>query len=580
MKVNGFKGEHSDIKYIELNPCKQTKPDFKAMAQKALKYLYTNPKADHNYECRFSFAPSLCPPFSPLIKVDGYLDAITEGDTESRNDVAFSMMREMLGDFESGTLPEEEVHKRLLSYLTGEGDGKVCRTHEYCNSTDSPGIYINLWTSGMLLQSECLRYRRGITDLTLARRIFEGMAEIITHDYGRAYYRYGMAFYNEEKVTDGNRGLYPNVFSGFCEYWSVSGDKRCWDLMKELAEGFVCDLMPDNLHDGNGVIRGHNHVQLHAIRGLAQFGYLSGDIRYINWVKAVYDYYEKWALDTGWLPEIRDLAEHCTHSETCLNSDMFETALWLALSGYDELWDQMERDIRNYFIPLQFTVSGKLIDLFKEIHSDKSAEEIENSLNLLKDLDGGFISAVTPNDFVFEVADDKSHFGMTEYKGKKIVIDMMGCCPPEGMRAIYYAWKYTQQKDETGLCVYLPFDSETENAIVKSSLPEKGEITVGMKIASPLKVRIPAWTDRSKVKAFLNGKEYKFYWGGAANRYVCADSLLPGDEFTVEYPLIEFYQKVTVNYYEQKPKDYTYHWVGNSVIGVEPKGKYLPLYDF
>ena len=82
MKVRGFKGDHSNINYIKKTDFKLNKPNLITMAEKALKYLYTNPVKEHNYECRFSFAPSECPPFDPLIKVDGYIDAIMEGDTE------------------------------------------------------------------------------------------------------------------------------------------------------------------------------------------------------------------------------------------------------------------------------------------------------------------------------------------------------------------------------------------------------------------------------------------------------------------------------------------------------------------
>ncbi len=579
MKVSGFKGDHSNINYIKKTDFKLNKPDLNSMAEKALKYLYTNPVKEHDYECRFSFAPSECPPFDPLIKVDGYIDAIMEGDTESRNDIAFRMMREMTGDFSSGKVPEEKVHERLISYLTPEGYAKdVCRTHEYSNSTDNPDVFINLWATCMLLQSECMRCRQGEGDSALAKRIFEGMESLATRENGRAFYRYGNAFYNEEKVSEGYKGHYPMVFSGLCEYWLTSGDKRCYEFMTELAEGFVLDLMPDNLHLGNGELKGHNHVQLHAIRGFAQFAYISGEVRYLSWVKAVYDYYRKWALDTGWLPEARDLYEHCTHSETCLNADMFETELWLALAGYDELWDQIERDLRNYFGIMQFELTDRLLDWFKNLHSDKTEEEINDSVKILKELEGGFISAITPNDYVFEVDEGHSHFGMADCNGKKIVFDMMGCCPPEGMRAIYYAWKYAQKADKNTVTVYLPIGSESDIAKVSSSLPEEGKITVYMKRAADLKVRIPAWADRNSVKLSVNGVEKEFSFSGTANNYVRVSGANAGDIISVEYTLVDFYQKVTVNYYEQQSKEYTYHWVGNSVAGVEPVGKYLPIY--
>ncbi len=580
MKVQGFIGKHSDIVFTKKSHYKLNKINLISMAEKALKYLYTNPVADHGYECRFSFAPSECPPFNPLIKVDGYIDAIMEGDTESRNDVAFRMMREMLRDFETGKIPEEKVHERLTSYLTKDGYAKdVCRTHEYSNSTDNPDVFINLWATCMLLQSECLRYKQGKGDLKLATRIFEGMMALATRENGRAFYRYGNAFYNEEKASEGYKGHYPMVFSGFCEYWLASGDKRCLEFMTELAEGFVLDLMPDHLHKGNGEIGGHNHVQMHAIRGFAQFAYLSREPRYLSWVKAIYDYYRRWALDTGWIPEIRSWDEHCTHSETCLNGDMFETQIWLALAGYDELWDQIERDLRNYFGIMQFELTDDLLNWFKTVHKDKTEERIVESVKVLKDLEGGFISAMTPNDYVFEVEKGKTHFGMVEHKGKNIVFDMMGCCPPEGMRSIYYAWKYAQQTDDSGVTVYIPIDSETDSAKVETNLPNEAKIAVTMKTSASLKVRVPSWVNRESVTVTINGEKADFSFKGTANNYVCLEELNIGDVVIVEYELVDFYQKITVNYCGLEPKEYTYHWIGNTVASVEPKGEYLPIYS-
>ncbi len=580
MIVTGFQGTHKNISHTASAVRQLPKVELKMMAEKALKYLYSNPLPEYDYQCRFSFAPSKWLPFCPDLKINGYLDPITEGDTEARNDVAFRMVREMTGDWCAGAEIEEKVHQRLISYIKQDGFGKdVCWTHEYSNASDNPEIFISLWCTPMLLHNECLRFRQGVGDLSLCRRLFEGMEALCIRENGRAYYRYGMAHFNEHAVSGGYKGHYPVVFSGLCEYWLVSGDERCWELMTELAEGFVCDLQPDHLHREDGGIDGHNHVQLHAIRGMAQFAYLSGEPRYLSWIKAIYDFYRRWALDTGWLPEIRDWDVHCNHSETCLNGDMFETALWLALAGYDDLWDQLERSLRNYFCVMQFELNDRFRNWYRDVHADKTPEQIAEAMEILKDLEGGFISAMTPNDYVFDVYPESNHFGHVNWNGKEVAFDMMGCCPPEGMRAIYYAWKYAQQTDENGVTVYLPIDSESSEAKVISLLPNEGKLSVQMKVAGALRIRVPAWADRGQVQLKVNGESCTVAWGGTANRYVSVCGLLPGDEVTVTYPLVEFDQTVTVNYCGWEPQEYCYHWIGNTVASVKPEGKYLPLYQ-
>ena len=157
---------------------------------------------------------------------------------------------------------------------------------------------------------------------------------------------------------------------------------------------------------------------------------------------------------------------------------------------------------------------------------------------------------------------------------------MMGCCPPEGMRAIYYAWKYAQHTDKNGVTVYLPIDSESAEAKVTSELPNKGKLCIQLKVGGSLRVRVPAWVCREQVELKVNGDYHQVVWGGKANQYVCVDGLFPTDEVIVEYPLVEFDQQVTVTYCGQGPQEYCYHWVGNTVISVKPEGKYLPLYKY
>ena len=198
----------------------------------------------------------------------------------------------------------------------------------------------------------------------------------------------------------------------------------------------------------------------------------------------------------------------------------------------------------------------------------------------MKDLEGGFISALTPNDYVFDVYSGSKHFGYTEYNGKEIAFDMMGCCPPEGMRAIYYAWKYAQQTDEKGVTVYLSIDSESSDAKVISCLPNEGKLCIQMKKVLPLYVRIPKWAPREQVRLQINGKSHEIIWGGTANQYVQITGAYPGDEIVIQYLLVDFYQQVMVTPYGHEPQEYRYHWIGNTVASVEPQGKYLPLYKY
>ena len=256
---------------------------------------------------------------------------------------------------------------------------------------------------------------------------------------------------------------------------------RRWCLPGRWPKGFLADLQPQHLHQPDGSVRGHNHVLMHAVRGVAELAAETKDVRYLEWAKAAYKYYNDNGFDTGWLPEIRDLPDHNNHSEMCLVGDMTEIELWFARAGWPSYWDRVDRTIRNIVVPGQYVLTPAIERMWREVNQGKSPAEAERSIQLLKDLQGGFLSGLTPNDRIFEVNPKGSHAGTVEYRGRKIVLDMMGCCPPEGMRALYLAWRDTVQETPQGVMVNLAFDRDAPRAKVVSQMPRKGQMTVTAK---------------------------------------------------------------------------------------------------
>lgn len=581
-RIPGFSAPLAEPAYAERVALPQHRAiDLQRMGRLALGYLARNPVPERDYQCRFTIAPLNCPPHKQeQDHPSGNIDPIAIGDTESRNDVAFGMMRELTGDLVTGAESEEAVHRRLLTYIRSEGPyANLCWHQGYSAGEDSLERWASLWSTGMLLHSECLRYRRGQGDLATARRLFEGVAAAAVRRNGRAYFHAGGAFFDAERVAEGYKGHYPTIMGPLCEYYLASGDQRCYDLLTEVAEGFLHDLTPGMLHRPDGGVDGHNHVQLHAVRGMAQFAYLTGNPRYLRWVKDIYDFYRRWALDTGWLPEIRDLADHSNHSETCLNGDMHEVALWLALAGYGELWDQLDRNLRNYFCPAQLAVTPEVEALYRRANPSRSAQEIQDSLDLLRQFEGGFISALTPNDRLFPVQEGGEHFATVELEGRRVSFDMMGCCPPEGMRAVYYSWKYAVEERPSGIHVHLPLNVDAPAATVRTELPQAGRIAVTAKRAGCYYLRPPAWAPRERVRVLRGGMETEPCWGSVNNEYLRFDGVLPGETVEICYPLLDAWQPATVTPYEQPSQNYRFHWVGNTCVAVEPKGAYLPLYQ-
>lgn len=587
--VAGYRGEIANVELLPDGVASlPAGPDMPKMAELALHYLANNPVPENKYQCRFAnfllqYPPSVLP--NPN---EDPLDKVAVGDTESRNDIAFNQMREMCGS-EHGRKAQEEVHKRLVGYLRstpGELGDDMCWVYLYCGSPDVDTPYAFPWTTAKLLQSEVDRYRLtgDESDKKLARRIFEGLCKAASWDTGRAFYPNGLMGFKPGKNANGYNGHYPPIVGPLTYYWRHCGDAEALSFARAIADGIVADVQPGHPHHPDGSVRGHNHVLMHSVRGVAELGAETNDPRYIEWVKQAYQYYNNNGFDNGWLPEIwmpgaNDHNNHNSHTEMCMLGDMTEIELWLARSGWPNYWDRVDRTIRNIIVPSQFVVTPAIEALWRDVNKDKSPAEAEKAVQLLKDLQGGFISAVSPNDRVFEVRPGGDHAGWVNYHDRRIVLDMMGCCPPEGMRAIYLAWRDAVLETPQGVMVNLAFDRDAPKAKVVSQMPRKGQITVTAKADADFLLRVPGWAPRSMVKASRGGKPVDVKWGGPASAYVVFPKVKAGETLDLDWPLVKFTQRVSQKIYDGSvERTYTYSWIGSTVVGVDPQGKWLPLY--
>jgi DUF1680 family protein len=156
-------------------------------------------------------------------------------------------------------------------------------------------------------------------------------------------------------------------------------------------------------------------------------------------------------------------------------------------------------------------------------------------------------------------------------------MDMMGCCVPEGMRAIHTAWANTVRKEADGIHVNMCFNRDAPEARVICPRPNHGRMTVRAKAEGDFYVRPPAWAPRDEVTASRNGKTVELVW---CDGYVFFERTAPDDELVIAYPMVSFVQKQTVKNAPGEPdRVVTVTWLGNTVTKLEPKGEKLPLYQ-
>ena len=393
---------------------------------------------------------------------------------------------------------------------------------------------------------------RDPADLDRARQLILGLRSLASWDGGRAYYPGGMGGWRDGKwLFTGCSNLYPCILDPIVGYLEARPDKEIMDFAVAFAEGMIAGLQenlgPNRILDDGSFGGINSHLHMRAVYGVARLGALTKNTRYLDWARKVYGWLITQGTDWGWFPE----SPGTPNSETCATGDMVALAACLARAGYSRYWDDVERFVRNYCREAQFVPTPEYEALYRSIHTDASKSAA--GLRLAGDFKGGFVARLAPNSLTI---------------GN--IMSMMGCCPPEAMRALAVAWRNVVTENADGVFVNLGFDRDAAQARVVSGAPSTGRLTVIARKAATYYVRPPAWAARDEVRAFRGGHRVRTVWKG---EYIVFDGVRSDEQLTVGWPLIGFKQTVTAG-----GAKFTYDWLGNTVVGVDPPGKGLPLF--
>ena len=587
----GFHGQIVELKYVadsQPDDISSDKPavadmDLTARARWALEALKRNPRPHLNHECRFSMDLLRWP---PCPGPDQH-DPITAGDTENRMDWQFGLMKDMCGD-SSGDEIARGVRKRIMGHLRDDGHCWVT-TGAFARLE---GEWAFPWATSKLLVSLCNDYRR-TGDETLqpkCRKMFEALRSLADRTDGRVYYAGGNSCWgpNGWAITDATPYNPAMPLEAVATYYETFRDEEALQFAVAFAEG---EMARDQWHNWimrdpsrlteqqkrqvkltssvaiwptapanmdlsvrpDGSFDHHSHMRGHSGWGMAHVAAITGEPRLTVWSKRLLDFFLARGTDYGWIPESMT---HPGNSETCAVADVASMAAYVAQCGYPEYWDTVERFVRNYMREAQFFFSPEYERLYRQLHP---GPEGERGLAMARDFEGAF----------------QGRMGLTDRSHAPGSYDMMGCCVPEGMRALHTAWINTVVSDEDGVWVNMSFDRDAPEAEVTSFLPRQGRMTVRAKVSRDFFLRPPAWAPAAEVKAYRNGKPVAVQWHEA---YVRFDRTENGEKLTITYPLVSLVQKHSIRV-NRPPSDITVTWRGNTVVKIEPPGKRLPLFE-
>jgi len=204
---------------------------------------------------------------------------------------------------------------------------------------------------------------------------------------------------------------------------------------------------------------------------------------------------------------------------------------------------------------------------------EKFGTDGQQQIEAAKKMAGGFIACAYPNDLYMDV----KGWGLDGH-----YVNMMGCCPPAGVNALYYAWSSILTRHGNTLYVNLALNRQSKWAEVVSSLPYQGNVTVMVHDASSVRVRAPEWVQDGSVCAFVNGKPIDVRM---ERGYVVFDGTKQGDSLTVTFPVRQerTLEKVggsdTSVALSHGQQEYEIAWRCDTIIGISPKGTNLPMYE-
>ena len=504
------------------------------MAKWSLNYLAGTVSEENGYASSYGNWPLKMPPY----QIGG--DKIAIGDSEVRNALAFVLMRDMSGiDF--GAKAQKGLMDRVLSYQL------PCGLFNPPGHADTDILWATAWATRGLIEDFATTGNRD--SLARAERALKAVRRYAVEANETGLLRLAPP---AQLVVDGRTVQFAYratldfcVVEPYVRYYEVTGDRDMLATARGLADGRLNGYAKG--HD-----TGHTHSYWHSLIGIAHLGAVTGESKYLDWVETQIERWTPLMTDYGWF----EATAGYKGSETCAVADLMHVCTYLGRAGRSTRYDLVERTLRNYLPQEQFFIDDKV---FTELWRKQSYEDRDKQLALMRRLEGGFLCRTSPSDrWVLPDAPEGP-------------ISLEGCCPPTGMTALYLAWKEAVRKTDKGLFVNLAINRDSPDARVVSFLPNLGRLTVIPRQSGPVFVRIPGSVSHDQVSAWRNGRRIK---GGAwSGDYVAFSGAKKGEELTVTYPLPKFDQKVN-----RAGIDYTFHWQGNTLRGIEPREGVWPLF--
>ncbi len=323
-------------------------------------------------------------------------------------------------------------------------------------------------------------------------------------DYSRLQSEFGIREVRRHTFITGiARAIGPLV-----KYYRATGHGTALELAYALADKATAEFFLEDGRYDRESFGAHTHSTTCVMSSLAQLADLAADSALLERVRAFYDN-GLWDIrdEIGWVIESSADDSPPDRGECNNTGDILETALILGRRGYPRYYQDAERILRCHLLPSQLR-DGSFIPDVANPHN-------EDGLRDVRQRHAGAFGFPAPYGHA-PIGLDRISFNM----------DIVGGAVGSLCEALREAIVGTA----AGLRINLLIDHETADADV-SARPDGGGVTVAVKRAGPLWIRLPEWADRSRLE--VSGAERSRVLGSC----LFVPHAAAGQSVAVSYPV-------------------------------------------
>jgi hypothetical protein len=296
---------------------------------------------------------------------------------------------------------------------------------------------------------------------------------------------------------------------------------------------------------------GHVHSITSSLSGITAYAVKTNNQDMLATCRRIMDvgvpeYFSSW----GWGDEVfpEHPADVVSRGEINQTGDVVRTGLMLGMAGFPEYFEIAERFLRGMLLPTQHREQE-----LRAILRDKPNPADDSERDTVMRSVGGY---------AMQLPNDRMHKGDWPISTLDITSG--------AVHAMSECYRHRTTNANGVYRMNLLFDFEDETLALTSQLPTLGRIEFrAKKDVTDLQVRIPKWVDAKTVQIVLGENPVPVI---LQESYVRVGKVAAGQQGRITFDVPCKREKETVD-----GTEYTTTWIGNQIIGIQPRGTESPL---